>query len=239
MSLKSGQGQTIITNYHDSCEKIDETSESDTGASPHSKQVEANEDNTDHDLFNNEFLQDWKEVSTNFNTIFEKYHKIGKKVQIYQERFQTWFIVPWIIYFINSSLKTYKVLRPWNVDGDGDTPPSDIPSIYYLLFNIIQFITLIVPFLCAKKINTYHQKYFKHMRTEQIKQYMHENQSDEKDQRRARCLSFACQLMVDRNDRYDFEPCLVGTSITISIGNPLFVILLLVGLFLSVSESLL
>lgn len=63
MNLKSGQGQTIITNYHDSCEKIDETSESNTGASPHSKQVEANEDNTDHDLFNNEFLQDWKEVS--------------------------------------------------------------------------------------------------------------------------------------------------------------------------------
>ena len=77
------------------------------------------------------------------------------------------------------------------------------------------------------------------MRTEQIKRYMHENQSDENDPHRARCLSFARQLMVDRNDSYDFEPRLVGTSVTISIGNPLFVILLLVGLFLSVSESLL
>ena len=144
---------------------------------------------------------------------------------------------PWIIYFINSSLKTYNVLRPWNLDGDGDTPPSDIPSIYYLLFNINQLITLIVPFLCAKKINTYHHKYFKHMRTKQIKRYT--NQSDKLDPRKARCLSFARQLMVDRNDRYDFEPPLVGTSITISIGNPLFVILLLVGLFLSISESIL
>ena len=181
----------------------------------------------DHELF--VILQEWKKVSTDFKQIYENYHKIGKQVQVYQELFQTWFIVPWIIYFINSSLKTYHVLRPWNADDDGDTPPSDIPSIYYLLFNIIQLITLIVPFLCAKKINTYHQKYFKHMRTEQIKRYEDDPS----------CLSFARQLMVERNDRYDFEPRLVGTSITISIGNPLFVILLLVGLLLSVSESLL
>ena len=176
-------------------------------------------------------------MSADFKEIFEKYHKIGKQVQVYQELFQTWFIIPWVIYFINSSLKTYNVLRPWNLDGDGDTPPSDIPSIHYLLFNINQLITLIVPFLCAKKINTYHHKYFKHMRTKQIKRYM--NQSDKLDPRKARCLSFARQLMVDRNDRYDFEPRIVGTSITISIGNPLFVILLLMGLFLSISESIL
>ena len=239
MSLKSGQGQTVIS-IQNSGENIGESSESDAGASPHSKKVEANEDNIGHELFNNEFLQDWKEVSTEFKQIFEKYHKIGKQVQVYQELFQTWFIVPWIIYFVNSSLKTYHILRPWNVDGDGDTPPSEISSIYYLLYNINQLITLIVPFLCAKKINTYHQKYFKHMRTEQIKRYMNQrDRSDPNGGSRARCLSFARQLMVDKNDRYDFEPRLVGTSITISIGNPLFVILLLVGLFLSVSESLL
>ena len=189
------------------------------------------------ELFSTSFLRDWTKVSTDFKQIFERYHEIGKKVQVYQELFQTWFIVPWIIYIINSSLKTYNVLRPWNVDGDGNTPPSDIPSMYYLLYNINQLITLIVPFLCAKKINTYHHKYFKHMRTEQIRRYM--NHSDESDPSKARCLSFARQLMVDRNDRYDFEPRLVGTSITVSIGNPLFVILLLVGLLLSVSESLL
>ena len=65
------------------------------------------------------------------------------------------------------------------------------------------------------------------------------NHSNESDPSKARCLSFARQLMIDRNDRYDFEPRLVGTSITVSIGNPLFVILLLVGLLLSISESLL
>jgi hypothetical protein len=202
-----------------------------------SSNTDEGQDHADHEIFSMNFLQDWKKVSADFKQTFERYHKIGKTVQVYHELFQTWFIVPWIIFFINSSQKTYNVLRPWNVDGDGDKPPSNIPSIYYLLFNITQLITLIVPFLCAKKINTYHHKYFKHMRTEQIKRYM--NPSDTHYHSKSRCLSFARQLKVDRNDRYDFEPRIVGTSITVSIGNPLFVIFLLVGLFLSVSECLL
>ena len=73
--------------------------------------------NPDNELFSMEFLYDWKKVSTDFKEFFEKYHKIGKQVQVYQKLFQTWFIIPWVIYFINSSLKTYNVLRPWNLDG--------------------------------------------------------------------------------------------------------------------------
>ena len=63
--------------------------------------------NPDNDLFSMEFLHDWKKVSTDFKEIFEKYHKLNWKTstQVYQKLFQTWFIIPWIIYFINSSLK--------------------------------------------------------------------------------------------------------------------------------------
>ena len=174
-------------------------------------------------------LEDWKMVSSDFQVLSKKYTEIGKQVQVIQDLFQTWFIVPWVAYLISSSLKTYNVLRPWNSDGDGDTPLSNIPYIYYLLYNIIQFITLIIPYLCAKKINTYHQKYFKIMRDYQLEKF-------EDDPSR---LSLARQLMVDRENSNDFEPRIIGTSITISIGNPLFVIILLVGIFLSVSESLL
>ena len=174
-------------------------------------------------------LEDWKMVSSDFQVLSKRYTKIGKQVQVIQDLFQTWFIVPWVVYLIASSLKTYNVLRPWNADGDGDTPLSSIPHIYYLLYNINQFITLIIPYLCAKKINTYHQKYFKIMRDHQLKKF-------EDDPSR---LSLARQLMVDRENLNDFVPRIIGTSITISIGNPLFVIILLVGIFLSVSESLL
>ena len=174
-------------------------------------------------------LEDWKMVSSDFQVLSKKYNEIGKQVQVIQDLFQPWFIVPWVVYLIASSLKTYNVLRPWNADGDGDTPLSSIPHIYYLLYNINQFITLIIPYLCAKKINTYHQKYFKIMRDHQLEKF-------EDDPSR---LSLARQLMVDRENLNDFVPRIIGTSITISIGNPLFVIILLVGVFLSVAESLL
>lgn len=52
-------------------------------------------------------------------------------------------------------------------------------------------------------------------------------------------LSFARQLLIEKEERYDFLPRILGTSITISIGSPLYVIILLAGLFLSVVESLL
>ena len=111
----------------------------------------------------------------------------------------------------------------------GDAPPSNIPRIYYLLYNLNQFVTLLIPYLCAKKINTYHHKYYKTMRMQQLMKF--------KD--KPSCLSFANQLLVEKEERYDFLPRILGTSITISIGSPLYVVILLAGIFLSVAESLL
>lgn len=173
-------------------------------------------------------LQDWRIVSSDFREHSVAYAKIGKEAKVINELFRTWFIVPWAVYFIASSLKSYNIFRPWNTDGDGDTPPSNIPQIYYLLYNINQFITLLIPYLCAKKINTYHQKYYKQMRNRQLERF-------EDDPSR---LSFARQLLIEKEEDYDFVPRIVGTSITISIGSPLYVVILLAGLFLSVTESL-
>lgn len=174
-------------------------------------------------------LLDWNVVSEDYQKHAQDYAAIGKHVQEIQELFQTWFIVPWVVYLLASSLKTYNILRPWHSDGDGDTPPSNIPHIYYLLYNINQFITLLIPYLCAKKMNTYHQKYYKLMRDNQLKVFEKEPSK----------LSFARQLVIEKEECYDFMPRIIGTSITINIGSPLFVVLLLAGLFLSVMESLL
>ena len=174
-------------------------------------------------------LQDWKAVSSDFQDHYKAYSNIGKQIRVINELFQTWFIIPWVVYLIASSLKTYNILRPWANDSDGDTPPSNIPRIYYLLYNLNQFVTLLIPYLCAKKINTYHHKYYKRMRNWQLVRFKDEPSR----------LSFANQLLVEKEERYDFLPRILGTSITISIGSPLYVIILLAGIFLSVAESLL
>ena len=91
MSLKSGQGCTLISDQN-SGENVYETwsSESaETGASPHSKKDETNEDNTDHEqLFNDEFLQDWKEVSTDFKEFLRNIIKLAKKYKFIRSYFK-------------------------------------------------------------------------------------------------------------------------------------------------------
>lgn len=162
-------------------------------------------------------------LSGDFKKHYKAYSKIGKQVKEINELFQTWFVLPWVIYLIVSSLKAYNILRPWASDSDGVTPASNIPQIYYLLYNLNQFVTLLIPYLYAKKINTYHHKYYKRMRNLQLVRF--------KDR-----LSFAGQLL---EKRYGFLPRILGTSITISIGSPLYVVILLAGIFLSIAESLL
>ena len=176
-----------------------------------------------------QFEHNWCIVSCDFKDHTEKYNKVGEQAKIVQELFQTWFILPWMIYLIASYLKTYNVLKPWNADSDGVTPLSDIPQMYYLLFNINQLITLLIPYLCARKMNTYHQKYFKLMRNEQLLFRMDSHNQ----------LFLARQLKVEWESDYDFEPRIMGTDITMSVGSPLYVVILLAGIFLSVSESLL
>ncbi len=173
--------------------------------------------------------KNWKAVSEDFHQRTMAYRSIGRQVMLIQDLFQTWFIIPWIVYLMASSLKTYNILRPWNLDDDGNSPPSNIPHLYYLLYNVNQFITLLLPFLCAKKINTYHQKYYNTIRESQLKKFW-----DNPDQ-----LSLARQLNIEKEDNYDFVPRIVLTKISINISSPLYIILLLAGLFLSVSKSLL
>jgi hypothetical protein len=170
------------------------------------------------------FLQDWEMVSTDFKKRADDYVKIGNKVAVINEIFQPWFIIPWVIYFTESFLKTHNVLRPWDV-GDG---PSDISLTYYTLFNVNHFITLLIPYLCIRKINTYHQKYYNTMRNDQLKRF----------EDIPSCLSFARQLKIEKDEQYDFVPRIIGSTIQIDIGNPLYAVFLLAGLFLAVTRSL-
>lgn len=172
-------------------------------------------------------IQDWNEVSMDYRDRVKKYVEIGTQVQVIEELFQTWFIVPWITQVILSSLQTFRMFNQWNRNEDSDTLTADITRVYHLLYNVNQFITLFIPYLCARKINTYHQKYYKHMRNQQLEKF-------EGDDSR---FSFARQLVIEKQEGYDFVPRIVGTSITISMGSPLYVFFLLAGLFLSLGKE--
>lgn len=171
------------------------------------------------------FFEDWKYVSDDYEKRVDKYQYIGKKVNEIKKQFQAWFIIPWIIYLIASSLKTYNILRPWKVNGDNDDdePLVNIPDITFYLYNVNQFIALFIPYFCAQIMNGCHNKYYNQMRDFQLNRFKN-NPS---------CFSIARQLFIEKG-HFDFLPQIPGTNITVNIGSPLYVILLLSGLFLSV-----
>ena len=169
-------------------------------------------------------LKDWRIVSKDYKERAEEYEKAGKKAETIQKLFQTWFIVPWVIYIVASYLKVKDILSPWD-DGGG----TQASQIYYMFYQINQIITLVIPYICAKKINTYHHEYFRSMRNAQLEQF--------KDAPNR--LALARQLRFERQIEYDFEPRIVGTTIIISVGSPLYVTILLADIFLSISKSIL
>lgn len=86
-----------------------------------------------------------------------EYKETGDKVKGIAEIFQIWFIIPWVIFFVASSLDANRILQPWNMNYT-------MTRIYYLLYNVNQLITLFLPFLCATFINLYHSNFYKHMK---------------------------------------------------------------------------
>ncbi len=173
------------------------------------------------------FLEDWKEVSMDYKQRAEEYAHIGRKVKVINELFQAWFIIPWIIYFATASLKTYNHTRPWKTGLDGEEPSVDIPLVFYILYSLNQLIALIIPFVCINKMNYYHQRYHSVSRERQLSFFYHN----------VNRYSIAWQLPVEKNSSYDFLPRIWGTDISIDISSPLYIILLLAGLFLSITES--
>ena len=78
-------------------------------------------------------------------------------------------------------------------------------------------------------MNTYHRKYYNGMRRSQLDKFK-DNPSQ---------LSFARQLLIDKNPNYNFRPRILGTRIIINTGSPFYIVTLLMGIFLSLAESLL
>ncbi len=91
-----------------------------------------------------------------------------------------------------------------------------------------QFIALLIPFLCAKMINTYHHNYYN-----QLKEHRHK-----RFEAYPNCFASTQMLRIERDKDYDFMPRIAGTSIKISVGSPFFLFTMLAGVLLSVLNSL-
>lgn len=175
-----------------------------------------------------QILEDWKVSSNKFDELSQNYHQCGKKSQIICDIFKTWFIVPWLTYFIATSIKTTDVLTPWLKDEQQTVEKKLLPAIYYFMYNIFQLISLLVGYLCGLKMNTYHHVYYAAMRRAQLNAF-------NSNSRRA----FARMIRTQKTEQYDFIPHVAYAHVKIPMDNPLYILFLLLGIFFTVGGALL
>ncbi len=167
-------------------------------------------------------LADWDKTARRLYHWTKGYKETGDQVKGIVSIFNTWYIIPWVVFFVASSLDVKEILKPWNDD-------STMARLYYLLYNINQLVTLIVPFLFITFINSYHHEFYKRMK----KNLLHgcENANEQ---------AFAhMQFNIEKEEDFDFVAHIPCTGIIIHVDGPLYILFLLLGLFFTVCRTLL
>lgn len=174
------------------------------------------------------YLEDRNNVISNHKLQMDSYNKKGNEVKTINAIFQAWFVIPWILFFIQSTLLDSKVfLKAWQ-EQTKTKPEFDFLDITFLVYNINQLVLLILPYMCSKIINAYHQKYLALIRKNQLTRYQ-----------TASKMALACIQKIEKNRHYNFTPHIWGTTNKIKIENPMYYIILLIGIFITLSDTLL
>ncbi len=172
-------------------------------------------------------LKDREVVSADHQFRSKAYVMKGNIVENILTIFETWFILPWILFFIGTSLSADHILQAWSKESDSEAT-YDFSEISYLVYNLNQLFLLLIPYLCSLAMNQGHKKYLAQLRKNQLKRF----------NRSASRFAFSSMQKIEKDIHFDFIPRIWGTSIKIYTDEPFFVIFLFIGIFFAVCESL-
>ena len=173
-----------------------------------------------------EYLQDRESTSEDHRVRTKMYSEIGSQVERILEIFQTWFPIPWLLYFTSTSLDTDHILQAWK-DGSSGEGHYDFSEISYMVYNFNQLSLLTITFLCSKKMNTYHRNYLLQSRCEQLNKFQ-----------TASRMALANMNKIEKDEHFNFVPRIWGTSIKVPVESSLYIVTMLVGIFFTVCEAL-
>ena len=165
-------------------------------------------------------LTHWNNTAEHLKFWISRYNRTGEVVKQITEIFQTWFIIPWLIFFIISSLDVKYTLQPWS-DKSGST----MARISYLVFDLNQVTGLLLPFLCATLINSYHRDFYKRMKENLLRGCTGASEQ----------AIAQVQFNIDKEEAFDFVARIPCTDIEMRLDSPIF---LLLGLFFTISKPI-
>ena len=147
----------------------------------------------------------------------KEYRDAGEKVQIIANIFQSWFLLPWIIFAYECYLEAGNILSPWKGNRE---KIGILPIVYLILFNVNQMIFLLIAYICGQKMNHYHHQC--HVRIQNMQLSSATNDDDLAEQRK---------LLIQREYDYDFVPRFWVLGFKVKMNSMIYIIFLLLGLF--------
>lgn len=158
-------------------------------------------------------------------TLTDRYREAGERVRKINEVFQTWFLFPWVAFFIASSVDAKNTLAIWDQEKN---KVEHLPMIYLLLYNICQILLLLIPYMCGRKIDHYNQLSIIEIQSIQL-------MSSWSDEFRAQQR----QMLIQKEDIYDFVPRVWGLGFQVKMNSLIYIIFLLLGLFFTICHAML
>ena len=102
--------------------------------------------------------QDYTEYAIEtFCKLVEEYHTIGDSVAEIQEIFQAWFVIKWIVYFIDITIHSTYIVQ--NITDRLSLVDDILPFTFILLHLVYDFISFITIYVFGALMNSYHKEY--------------------------------------------------------------------------------
>ena len=167
------------------------------------------------------------EAKKGFVKELEDYRERGNEAKYLLYPFTVWFLTPWIVYLVITSINPHYLLAPWT---DSSSRIDNLSRAFHLINVAYRTLLLLLQYAFALKVNQYHRDYYINMRhrvtlkCEQDQEYRLE----------------ASQFMNSMyfHDDFNFYPTFLSINPRIAVDGPLYVILLVLGVIVNTSEQL-
>ena len=162
------------------------------------------------------------------------YYENGRKARYLMHPFKIWFLTPWLIYSVETSLNPNSLLSPWT---ESDSTIEDLTKWFHIINVAMKTFQLLLQYIFALKINEYHRDYYLKMKLEVVFKFKYDKVKSE--DFKQDYLAEASQLMatVEFQDDFNFYPTFLGLNPRIPVDGPFFIFVLLLGVIINSSDK--
>ena len=168
------------------------------------------------------------------------YYENGRKARYLMHPFKIWFLTPWLIYSVETSLNPNSLLSPWAESG---STIEDLTKWFHIVNTTMKTFQLLLQYIFALKINEYHRDYYLEMKRSVLFQYdkvgSQVEAGEKNKQFKQEYLAEASQLIstVEFQDDFNFYPTFLGLNPRLPVDGPFFIFVLLLGVIISSSDK--